>query len=173
MALYSYESSDWIRDEIDLRAEERPMRLEDAVAYGLGEVSISGGTVKFSAQAISDAWKAKDTWLNEAGYVNYRYQEALDKYMMRRVAAVVSLHRECKSSSYEVTDLVSGSRDGVAFEAKLAGGYIEKYVIASDTEKDHYRIQSFHAEDKHTGDLSSVRVTLVRYTDWRIVRAGD
>ncbi len=173
MALGNYESETWIRDEIDVRDEERPLRLEDAVAYELGEVSIRDGTVKFTKDAISDAWMGKSTWLKLSGYDNERYQEALDKYIMRRQVSTVSAHRECLSSSYNAENINADSEISVdgTITIKHPGGTNTFQV--DETNPGKWKTQSYHAEDKHTGDQSTVRVTIIKYGYWHLSKVKD
>ena len=176
MSILNY-PGDWFRDEISARAEEKPMRLEDAVAFAweITDVILPGGQglVNFmsyteGSENVSplDTLFGKTEWLDRTGYNNRLFQGALDQYVMRRNAWVVSAHCNCVASSYDELSLASSIASSITI--KYGDTASKTYTISSDPA--NWSILSLHADDQHKGNTSIVRVSIVQYTNWRLLK---
>ena len=95
MAFQSFTEARWIRDRMFSVNEERPCRPEDMIDIS-NEKDDSGQTVNFT-----DYYDSPSGWKR----VNPRYQEVLNRYIMRRFVFSVTAHRDCASNSLAESEI--------------------------------------------------------------------
>ena len=150
-----FNETEWIRDSFSSTNEERPARPEDMIDIS-NEKDDANNTIDFS-----DYYDSPSGWKKEYP----RYQEVLNRYVMRRWVFVMSAHKECPAGSItaeEINAFIEES-DIVSIPlAKVSGGQM---LMPGPDENKIYLI-SFGGTDTYQAGKSVVTATWKRSGKW-------